>query len=421
MTGRERLRATLDHRQPDRVCVDFGGTAVTGMAASTVRRLREAVLGATDFRVKVIEPYQMLGEIDDELRRALAIDVVGVPGRKTMFGIENTGWKPFQLFDGTPVLVPGGFNPTTDADGDLLICPEGDLSVPPSGRMPRGGFYFDVIIRQQPIMEDRLDPQDNVDCTVLSREDLAYVAAEAERVSSDTDCGVVIGIPGAGFGDIARVPGPGVKHPKGIRDVEEWYVSTVTRRDYVYEVFQRQCEIALANVDLLAQAVGDRAQVAFTSGTDFGTQRGPFMSLATYRDLYKPFHTRVNDRIHRKANWKTFLHTCGGVYEMIPDFVEAGFDILNPVQCSAARMDPKTLKREFGDHIVFWGGGVDTQKTLPYGTPREVYREVRERIDIFNDGGGFVFNAIHNVQARTPVENLLAMFQAVRDSAGASG
>ena len=154
---------------------------------------------------------------------------------------------------------------------------------------------------------------------------------------------------GTGFGDIAMVPGPSLKHPKGIRDVEEWYVSTLTRRDYVYSVFERQCEIGIANLERVHAAVGDRVDVVLVTGTDFGTQQGPFISPATYRDLFMPFHKAVNDWVHAHTTWKTFIHSCGSVSALIPDFIEAGFDILNPVQCSAADMDPRDLKRRFGD------------------------------------------------------------------------
>ena len=193
-------------------------------------------------------------------------------------------------------------------------------------------------------------------------------------------------------------------------------MATVAQRDYVMKVFEYQLESALRNVEVMAAAVGDRAQVAFVSGTDFGTQTGQFCSVKTYRELFKPFQKAVNDRVHKLTKWKTFIHSCGAVVPLIPEFIDAGFDVLNPVQCSALGMDPRTLKREFGQNIVFWGGGVDTQKTLPFGTPEEVYREVRERIDIFSPGGGFVFNSIHNVQSNVPTPNLLALFRAVKDS-----
>jgi uroporphyrinogen-III decarboxylase len=223
-------------------------------------------------------------------------------------------------------------------------------------------------------------------------------------------------VPGTAFGDIALVPAPFLKHPKGVRDVAEWYMTTAARPDYVRRIFEGQCEIALKNLETLIGILGDRVQVAMVTGTDFGTQRGPFISTKAYRELFKPFHIRVNELIHRRSKWKTFIHSCGSVWDLIPDFIEAGFDVLNPVQCSAAKMGARELKREFGRRFVFWGGGVDTQKTLPFGTPEEVYREVRERIEVFNEGGGFVFNTVHNIQGNTPIENVLSMFKAIADS-----
>ena len=150
------------------------------------------------------------------------------------------------------------------------------------------------------------------------------------------------------------MPAPWLKNPKGIRDVAEWYMSTVSRFDYVYEVFRRQCDIALENLAKIYDAVGDRVSAVFVTGTDFGTQNGPFISPAAYRKLYQPFHRRVNDWVHEHTPWKTFIHSCGSVIALLPDIVDAGFDILNPVQCSAAGMDPRMLKEKFGDedHVL---------------------------------------------------------------------
>jgi hypothetical protein len=419
MTSRERLKKALHHEAPDRVPVDMGSTFVTGIHVSALARLRRAVLGEDPgHRIKVCEPYQMLGEVDDELRAVLGLDVIGSLARTSIFGTDESGWKPFTFWDGTELLVPHNFNITVeDGTGDWLMYPEGDVTARPSGRMPRGGYFFDAIVRQEPIDEARLDPADNTEeFKPFGVAEIEFYRAKKRWFEERADCGVILVIPGAAFGDIALVPAPFLKHPKGIRDIAEWYMATVSRRDYVREVFERQCEVALRNLGTLADLFGDLVQVALVTGTDFGTQRGPFIAPAAYRDLFKPFHRRVNDLIHRRTNWKTFIHSCGSVYDFLPDFVEAGFDVLNPVQCSAARMDARMLKREFGGQLTFWGGGVDTQRTLPFGTPEEVYREVRERIEIFNDGGGFVFNTVHNIQGPTPVENLLAMFRAVRDS-----
>ncbi|MCD6395201.1 MAG: methyltransferase [Planctomycetes bacterium] len=415
-TSRNRFLKVLNHEPVDKVVVDFGATHVSGIAASTLSKLRKQLLGNDDYKVKIIEPYQMLGEIDEELRNALGIDVVGVLPPKTLFGFENCNFKPFTLFDGTEVLVPSKFNVNPTPDGGWYIYPEGDTSVAPSGHMPKGGFYFDAICRQSPIDDDNLNVKDNLEeFGPLSDEDIQFIADSA-RSASDKNLGAILSTPGTGFGDIALVPAMWMKETKGIRDVEEWYISTAMRRDYIYKVFEKQCEIAIANLDRLFKALGDDVQAAFTTGTDFGTQNGLFISPNTYLELYKPFHKAINDHIHKNSNWKVFIHSCGSVVDLLPDLIEAGFDILNPVQCSAAGMDPKMLKSEFGDDLVFWGGGVDTQKTLPFGTADEVYDEVSERISIFNKNGGFVFNAIHNIQANVPVENVLAMFKAIKDS-----
>jgi hypothetical protein len=386
------------------------------MHVSSVYKLRQALeLDKPGTPVKVIEPYQMLGEIAPDLIEAIGVDVVGLGSTKTLFGFENVGWKPWTTFDGTPVLVPKGFNTEPEANGDILMYPEGDLSAPPSGRMPHGGWYFDTIVRQPPIDDTSLDVEDNLEeFGPISEEELAHFRNEAERLHQHTDKAILANFGGTAFGDIALVPAPWLKTPRGIRDVEEWYVSTALRRDYVYEVFDRQCTIAIQNLERIYEAVGDRVSAVFVTGTDFGTQKGLFMSNRTYRDLYMPFHLRVNDWIHSHTSWKTFIHTCGSIIALMPDLIEAGFDIFNPVQCSAAGMDPRTLKDRFGDRVTFWGGGVDTQQTLPFGTPEEVRAEVRERIEIFGPGGGFVFNTIHNVQAGVPTENLVALYETVQ-------
>jgi hypothetical protein len=416
MNSRERVMLALNHQEPDRVPLDLGGSAVTGMHVSSVYLLRQALgLDEPGTPVKVVEPYQMLGEIAPDLMDALGVDVVGLGSTKTLFGFENVGWKPWTTFDGTPVLVPEGFNTDPEPNGDILMYPEDDQSAPPSGRMPEGGWYFDTIVRQPPIDEEKLDVEDNLEeFGPISDQELAYFQREAERLYAETDKAILASFGGTGFGDIALVPAPWLKHPKGIRDIEEWYVSTAIRHDYVYQVFDRQCEIALQNLQRIYQVVGERVAAVFVTGTDFGAQHGTFISTRAYRELYMPFHKRVNDWVHEHTNWKTFIHSCGSVMALIPDFVEAGFDILNPVQCSAFDMDPLDLKGRFGDRITFWGGGVDTQRTLPFGTSQEVYKEVCQRMRTFGSGGGFVFNTIHNVQAGVPVENLVALFEAVR-------
>lgn len=418
MTHRERIRAALNHEQPDRVPVDFGSTMVTGISVSVISSLWKALrLDGPDARVKVTEPYQMLGDICPDLIEKMFIDTMGLFNIDNMFGFPNEDWKPWTMFDGTKVLVPDLFNTEPDENGNIPMYAGGDKNYPPCAVMPKGGFYFDSINRQKPIDDDNLNVEDNLEeFGPYSDELLAYLERESKRLYDETDYAIVYNMGGTGFGDIALVPALWLKDPGGIRDVEEWYISTVARRDYVYEVFDRQCEIGIENLASVKDALDDRIEVIFITGTDFGTQRGPFISPDAYRDLYKPFHKRICEWIHRNTSWKVFIHSCGGIRPLVEDIIDAGFDILNPVQCSAEGMEAQMLKDDFGDRITFWGGGVDTQKTLPFGTPEDVYNEVSKRIRIFNKGGGFVFNTIHNIQAGTPVENVLAMTKAIEDS-----
>jgi hypothetical protein len=416
ITSHDRLAVTLSHKQPDRIPIDFGGTSVTGVHASCVAALRD-FYGLEKRPVRIHEPFQMLAMIDDDLFEAMGLDVVGVFPRNTTWGFPVDKWKPWR-FNGLEVLVGEDFNTTTDANGDTLIYPEGDTTAPPSGRMTRGGYFFDCIVRQQPFDEEKLNPQDNLEeFGPISKEDLDHLARSTQEASA-TGRGICATFGGTAFGDIAFVPGPALKHPKGIRDITEWYVSTSSRQDYVHKVFGRQCEIAIQNLEKIYSVVGDAIQAVFLCGTDFGTQTSAFCSVKTFQNLYFPYYKQVNEWIHSHTQWKTFKHSCGAVSKFLPSFIEAGFDILNPVQCSATGMDPEQLKANFGDRLVFWGGGVDTQRVLPFGTAAEVRDQVLRRCEIFAPGGGFVFNTIHNIQAKTPVENIIAMLDAVHDFNG---
>ncbi|UCF14576.1 MAG: hypothetical protein JSW59_14270, partial [Phycisphaerales bacterium] len=335
-------------------------------------------------------------------------------GPRNHFGFADADWKPWRTFDGTDVLVAGKFNTDPEPNGDILQYPQGDKSAPASGRMPKGGFYFDDIIRQEPIDEAKLNPKDNLeDFSLLSDEDLKLCEQWARDLYDNTDLAITTGLPGTAFGDIALVPAAFLKHPKGIRDIEEWYISTVSRREYIKEVFAGQAEIAIENLKLIHQAVGDRLCAVWLDGTDLAAQNTLFCGPDTYRELYMPFSRKLNDWIHANTKWKTMKHCCGGCELLIEGFIEAGFDILNPIQTSAKGMDPQLLVDKYGGRIIFWGGGADTQKTLPFGEPDQVREQVAERVRIFNSKNGFIFSTVHNIQCNTPTKNVLAMFEAL--------
>ncbi len=397
--------------------MDFGSTAVTGVHASCVEQLREHY-GLENRLVKICEPYQMLGEVEEDLAEVMGIDTVGVVPLNTLFGFPNENYKEFQTPWGQTVLVSEHFNTQVKPNGDVYIYPEGDMSVPPSGQMPSNGFFFDTIVRQPEIDEDNLDPEDNLEeFGLISEEDLEHYRVELDRLEG-TDRAIVATLGGMAFGDIALVPAPFLKHPKGIRDIAEWYMSTAARQEYIHDVFSIQCDYALKNLEKLNEVLGERIDVVFLCGTDFGTQTSTFCSPQTFSELWAPYYRQVNDWIHRNTGWKTFKHSCGAVETFMEHFIDVGFDIINPVQCSAAGMEPRQLKEKYGERLVFWGGGIDTQKTMPFGTPEEVREQVLERCEIFSRDGGFVFDSIHNLQALSPVENMVAMIDAVKEFNG---
>jgi hypothetical protein len=412
-SSRQNFQKTINHQQPDKVVVDFGSTAVTGIHVVVVEKLRE-YFGLERKPVKVVEPYQMLGEIDSALLEAMDIDVLGLFSAKNMFGVPNDNWKVHKTLWGQEVLFPGTFNYTYNTNGDILMYPEGDTSVPPSAMMPRTGYFFDALDRQKPIDDSLLKVEDNLEeFGHITEPELAYWKDQVSAL--DNAKVVVASLGGTALGDIALVPAINLKNPKGIRGVEEWYISTLIREDFVKEIYDRETDIALENLKLLHEVIGNKIDVVFTCGTDFGTQNSTFCSPETYDRMWLPYYKKVNDWIHQHTSWKTFKHSCGAVEPLMSHFIESGFDIINPVQINASGMDPRKLKKEYGDNLVFWGGGVDTQGVFAFGTPAQVKEQVKTQCGILNNNGGFVFNTVHNIQANVPFENVIAMLDALKE------
>ena len=413
-SSKENFLRTINHQQPDRVVVDFGSTAVTGIHVLIVEKLRE-YYGLEKRPVKVIEPYQMLGELDPELIKAMDIDVIGLFGLKNMFGIPNEDWKVHKTLWGQEVMFPGNFNYDYNEKGDILIYAEGDTSYPPTAMMPKTGYFFDALDRQKPVDDSTLKVEDNLEeFGYLTESDLKYWSDQVNAADYQNKA-VVASLGGTALGDIALVPAMQLKDPKGIRGVEEWYISTVMREDFIKELYERQTDIAIENLKHYHEVIGNRLDVVFTCGTDFGTQNSTFCSAETYDRLWLPYYRKVNDWIHSNTSWKTFKHSCGAVESLMNNFIESGFDIINPVQINASGMDPKILKKKYGDKLVFWGGGVDTQGAFAFGTPQEVKEQVRKQCSIMNENGGFVFNTVHNIQANVPFANVVAMLEALRE------
>lgn len=413
MTGKEKLKLALKHEEGP-LLFDIGGMPTTGIHCSVAEKLRE-YYGLEKRPIKILEPVQLLALVEDDLKEAMGIQTTPLWGAGTMFGFKQTDkFKEWRTPWGQEVLVAEDFITSTDEKGNTYIYSCGDNNYPPAGCMPSSGFYFDNINRVPEFDEDEYDVKDNFEeFGDISEEDLEWLKTQVPKFQDSPD--VVMGnLGGTAFGDIALVPGPQLKQPKGIRDITEWYVSIVSRPEILHEIFEYQLEFAIKNLKKMHDTLGETIQVAYICGADFGTQNGPFCSNEVFKDLYAPYYKKVNDWIHSNTTWKTFKHCCGSIFPLIPDLIDSGFDILNPVQWTAKNMDKEELKKHYGDNIVFWGGGVDTQNTLPFGTPQQVYEEVLNCCNVLGKKGGFVFNTIHNVQPGVPAENVVAMVNAIK-------
>lgn len=385
--------AALAHRQPDRVPIDLGGTRQSGIAASTYHQLKQRLGISTPTRV--YDVYQMLAEVERPVMERFGADVIGLNRPAVAFGIVNDRWKPWRLFDGTLVEVPGGFNPVTQPDGDLALLRDDRIIA----RMPKDGYYFD---RLEVYPGGAHQSVGEVSLPVMSDELCEHYRARSEALFQNTDFAIV-----APMG-----PPYELFYGLGTGGFESWMMSLAAEPDYVNELCGKLVDVWIENLTRFAQAVGNRVQI-LQFNDDFGTQSAPFISVKMFRELIMPHYKRGLDWVHANTDMKVFLHSDGAIMPLIPSIIEMGVDILNPIQTSATGMDAQTLKSEFGDQLVFWGGSLDCQKTLPFGTPEDVQREVDEHVQVLSPGGGYVFAAVHNIQANVPAENIIAMFDAV--------
>jgi len=390
MTSRERVLAAINRREPDRVPLDLGGTGATGIHVSAYARLRQA-LGLGNEDPKVGDVWQMLAWVEDPVVEKLGVDVLAVRPLNQPFGLRNDRWRPWQLDDGTPVQMPANFAPVAEADGSLCLYSNDELVA----KKAPTGVYFDRMIEFK--VYDPLPPVESFEIPLFTVEDLAWRRQWAETLRRETDKALI--------GEFGMILGRWGSY-------QEWMYTIGSNPNYVREFYDRKIEIMLANVRCYAQAVGGNIDI-FALGEDFGTQKGLMISPRMFREIVAPYYKRLFDWVHQNTSWKVHFHCCGGIYPIIDTLIDCGVDILNPVQTSAVGMEPEKLKREFGDRLVFWGGGIETQSVFPYGALDEVRAQVRERIRIFGPGGGFVFCPIHNIQADVSTDQILAMYEAL--------
>lgn len=397
MNSRDRVRRAINHERVDRVPIDLGGTRQSGVAAMAYARLRAHLGLDTTGPVRVFDVYQMLAEVDMEVARRFGADCVGLYRPAVAFGIINRDWKPWTLFDGTRVEVPGDFNPLREPEGSLRLERDGQ----PIARMPKDGWYFDRTELHPGAQHVDLDtyapPR-------LTTEELDHYERMSRHLHAQTDKAIV-----APMG-----PPHELFYGLGQGDFSSWMVTVATEPDYVTALYEKLVDVWLHNLRELHAAVGDRVHVIQICD-DFGTQHAPFLSTPMFRRLLLPAYRRGLDWIHQHTNWKVLLHSDGAIHPLIPSLIEMGVDLLNPVQTTATGMDPHRLKEEFGRNLVFWGGACDCQGTLTTGTPDAVQTEVRANLAaLMHDHTGYICASVHNIQANVPPANIAALFDAAR-------
>ena len=409
MNSRECVLAAINHRQPDRVPVDFGGHRSSGIAAIAYAKLKKA-LGITGGDIYVYDIIQQLAIVEPPVLDVVGADVVEM-GRGFM--LNDNDWKPWVLPDGTPCKIPAYVNMEKRGDDSYLVSGDGvDLAI-----QTKGCLYFEQIhwpLANRPIETDDFSdlagvfkhgmwsvptPGSHIPLTPAGLKSLA-AGAKALRDSTDR---AIIGLFGGNLFEI----------PEWLYGMEKYLTYMVLYPEACIRLSEKLCQIHLSNLEKWLSVVGPYIDI-ISFGDDLGGQNGPLLSTAMYRRYYKPYHKKLWHRAKELApHIKIHLHSCGGIEPLLEDLIDAGLEMVNPVQITCRGMDARSLKTKYGSRFTFWGGGCDTRYILPRATPQEVTKHVKEQIAILNPGGGFVFQQVHNIMADVPVENILAMFEAI--------
>jgi uroporphyrinogen decarboxylase len=413
MNPRERILAAIEHREPDRVPLDLGATPSSGISAIAYGRLKRH-LGLAGGHTRVYDVVQQLAQPEDVILDRFGVDVLDV-GRA--FDTEESDWRDVTLVDGAPAQYPAWFRPEALADGSFVVRAPDGVEI---ARMPSSGTFFDQTcfpwVDGYPAdLRGLPEAMGKVLWSALVHSpwsragepgfwDTLRGRALALRASSDRALMLVIGCNLFEWGTF-------------LRRLDSFLADLATEPAQVEALLDTLMEKHLDALGKACRAVGDVVDIV-RFGDDLGTNRGPFLSPAMYRRFFKPRHAELCAYVHRHTPMKTFLHSCGSIRALLPDLIEAGFDVINPVQTSCRGMEPEGLKADFGRDICFWGGGCDTRRVLPTASPAEVKEHVKRRLEIFAPGGGFVFNTVHNILPDVPPANVVAMYEAVAEFQG---
>ena len=411
MTSRERVMAAINHKQPDYVPLDLGATPSSGISAIAYNNLKKH-LGMNYGHTRIFDVVQQVVYPEQEIIDRFGVDVIDI-GR--VFNEKDEDWYDVELADGSIGQYPVWFHPEKQKDGSWLVYDKENTLI---AKMPVGATFFDQTCF--PYLEDYPDDYSDLDhqmgkvlWSALVHSPWDHAGDEnfyqtlrqrvlALRAQTDKALMITCGCNLFEWGTFLR------RMDNFLMDI---YADPENVEGLVEQLMIRH----LATLEKVCESVGDIVDI-LRFGDDLGMDSGMFMSREKYQELFKPYHTKLNEYVHKHSSMKTFLHSCGSIYPIMGDLIDAGYDVINPVQTTARQMDPATLKREFGKDITFWGGGCNTRTVLNRSSPEEIYNYTRRMIDIFAPDGGFVFNQEHNILPDVPPENIVAMYKAVADS-----
>ena len=402
MTSRERVRRAVNYQRPDRVPIDLGAIRASGIPAVLYKKLKER-LGVRS-PTRIFDSMQLLADVEPEVLDRLHVDVVPLDCGLCAWQLADVGDGVAKTLPaGTDVYFPPGTVITEEADGSWV---HRNAAGQAFARMPEGGFYFDFI---RPTMAGHIDPDAWQPADTVNEETLAAVQKRAEDLYDGTDKALL------GWGASISLIGLSALLADNITQgsLDTWLTMLMVEKQAANDMMARSVEASIRCLELYHQAVGNRCVAWGVASDDAGTQRSELLSPDLFDEMIVPHYRRLCDWVHEHTSWKTYLHSCGSIHEYLDSWIDAGIDILNPVQISAANMDAERLMADFGGRIVFWGGGCDTQRVLPVGTPDQIRAHVRANLDAFAArDGGYVFTQVHNIQADVPVENVVAMLGA---------
>jgi uroporphyrinogen decarboxylase len=411
MNSRQRVRMAIDHREADRVPIDLGGMRSTGIAAIAYNKLRKK-LNINSSLPRMYDFLQQLSFPEKEVMDMFHIDAIDA-GQG--FLKDSSKWRKWTLNDGSECLIPGYLNVEIGKDQTVYLKNDEGIIL---GKKPKSSLYVDQSWRPyedmdkipENIVEEDLtremwsipDPEWSLD--IFDDEHYKLFIKNIKDLYDNTDYAVLL-IVGCGLFEKGTY----------LRNFENFLVDIYIDKKGVERLHARLMERYMRLLDRVIKGVGDYVDILVFGGDDLGGNDGGWMSPDIFRELFKPKYKKMWDFIHSNSDCKVFLHSCGSIYEYIPDLIDAGVDILNPVQTTAANMEPEKLKKEFGKDVTFWGGGCNTRDVLVFGSPEKVKEDVKRRISIFGEGGGYVFNQIHNILSDVPPENVIAMLQAAHE------